>query len=57
MVCGGTTLTRISSNEVECGVIYIDIPANSNELGEAFEKAINFAFEIHISFIGQLMQI
>ncbi|RIB08088.1 hypothetical protein C2G38_2272111 [Gigaspora rosea] len=61
MVCGEhgtgkTTLTRIASSEVEHGVIYIDVPANFNKLGEAFGKAINFTFEESISFTGQLMR-
>ncbi|CAG8568627.1 9594_t:CDS:2 [Gigaspora rosea] len=42
--------------EVEHGVIYIDVPANFNKLGEAFGKAINFTFEESISFTGQLMR-
>ncbi|CAG8707161.1 9320_t:CDS:2, partial [Racocetra fulgida] len=41
---------------VEHGVIYIDVPANFNKLGEAFGKAINFTFEESISFTGQLMR-
>ncbi|CAG8680093.1 7524_t:CDS:2, partial [Ambispora leptoticha] len=61
MVCGEhgsgkTTLTRIASSEVGHGVIYVDVPANFNELGEAFGKAINFAFEEQISFTRQLMR-
>ncbi|CAG8662707.1 783_t:CDS:2, partial [Ambispora leptoticha] len=60
MVCGEhetgkTILIRIASSEVGHGVIYVDIPANFNELGEAFGKAINFAFEERISFTEQLM--
>ncbi|CAB5378230.1 unnamed protein product [Rhizophagus irregularis] len=42
---GKTTLVRIASNEVECGVLYVDIPANLSELDKAFGKAINFAYE------------
>ncbi|CAJ0914601.1 233_t:CDS:2, partial [Entrophospora sp. SA101] len=53
---GKTTLTRISAKEVGQGVIYVDVPANFNELGEAFGKAINFTFEEQISFTGQLMR-
>ncbi|CAJ0872488.1 7334_t:CDS:2 [Entrophospora sp. SA101] len=61
MVCGEhgtgkTTLTRISAKEVGQGVIYVDVPANFNELDEAFRKAINFTFEEQISFTGQLMR-
>jgi len=61
MVCGEqgtgkTTLTRIASSEVGHGVIYVDVPANFNELGEAFGKAINFAFEEQISFMKQLIR-
>ncbi|CAB4495107.1 hypothetical protein RhiirA5_170394 [Rhizophagus irregularis] len=48
---GKTTL--IASKEVG---LYIDVPSNLNELGEAFRKAINCAFEKHIFFTGQLMQ-
>ncbi|CAG8738642.1 32918_t:CDS:2, partial [Racocetra persica] len=53
---GKMTLTRIASNEVGHRVIYIDVPANINKLGEAFGKAINFTFEESISFTGQLMR-
>jgi len=52
---GKTTLARIASNKVGCGVIYVDIPVNSNQLGEAFGKAINFAFE-EVSYTGQMMR-
>ncbi|CAG8735848.1 22006_t:CDS:2, partial [Racocetra persica] len=51
---GKTTLTRTVSREVGQGVIYVDVPANFNELGEAFGKAINFAFEEQISITEQL---
>ncbi|CAG8460330.1 10615_t:CDS:2 [Acaulospora morrowiae] len=53
---GKTTLTRIASNEVGHGVIYVDVPANFNEFGEAFRKAINFRFDERISFTEQLMR-
>ena len=53
---GKTTLTRIASNEVGQGVIYIDIPADLDELGEAFRRAINFASVEHVSLSGQLMR-
>ena len=53
---GKTTLVRIAANEVGCGVIYIDIPSNSNELGEAFGEAIKFSFGRYTSFTEQLMQ-
>ncbi|CAG8516223.1 9456_t:CDS:2 [Ambispora leptoticha] len=54
MVCGEhgtgkTTLTRIASSEVGDGVVYVDIPSDFEDLGEAFGKAINFAFEENIS--------
>ncbi|RIA89997.1 hypothetical protein C1645_738186 [Glomus cerebriforme] len=52
---GKTTLARIASNEVGCGVIYVDIPANPNQLGKAFRKAINFAFE-EVSYTGQMLR-
>ncbi|RIA92508.1 P-loop containing nucleoside triphosphate hydrolase protein [Glomus cerebriforme] len=60
MVCGEhgtgkTTLIKIASNEVGCGVIYVDIPANLEELGEAFGRAINFASVDHVSLLGRLM--
>ncbi|PKK61955.1 hypothetical protein RhiirC2_791077 [Rhizophagus irregularis] len=42
---GKTTLVRIASNEVGCGVLYVDIPADLSELDKAFGKAINFAYE------------
>ena len=44
-------LTRIASNEVGHGVIYVDIPSNVEDFGEAFEKALNFAFEKHNYFL------
>ncbi|CAJ0746182.1 8876_t:CDS:2 [Entrophospora sp. SA101] len=61
MVCGEhgtgkTTLTRISAKEVGQGVIYVDIPANIMQLGEAIGKAINFSFEEDISFTAQLLR-
>ncbi|GES74430.1 P-loop containing nucleoside triphosphate hydrolase protein [Rhizophagus clarus] len=52
---GKTTLARIASSEVGCGVIYVDIPANLDELGEAFGKAINFALE-KVSVTGQWLR-
>ncbi|GES86142.1 P-loop containing nucleoside triphosphate hydrolase protein [Rhizophagus clarus] len=52
---GKTTLTRIASSEVGCGVIYVDIPANLNELGGAFGNAINFALE-KVSVTGQWLR-
>ncbi|RIB18757.1 hypothetical protein C2G38_2036619 [Gigaspora rosea] len=36
------------------GVIYVDIPPDYEDLGEAFGKAINFTFEKSISFTEQL---
>ena len=59
MVCGEhgtgkTTLTRIASREVGDGVVYVDIPSDFEDLGEAFGKAINFAFEENISITEQL---
>ncbi|CAG8567368.1 9424_t:CDS:2 [Ambispora leptoticha] len=59
MVCGEhgtgkTTLTRIASREVGQGVIYVDTPADIEDFGKAFGRALNFAFEEHISWSGQL---
>ncbi|CAG8518268.1 10913_t:CDS:2 [Dentiscutata heterogama] len=61
---GKTTLTRIASREAGqdkdrgiqggAGVIYVDIPPDFKDLGDAFGKAINFAFEENISFTVQL---
>ena len=53
---GKTTLTKIASNEIGAGVIYVDIPADLDELGEAFRRAINFAYVDRISLLGQLMR-
>ncbi|RIA99368.1 hypothetical protein C1645_730976 [Glomus cerebriforme] len=53
---GKSTLIKIASNEVGCGVIYIDLPSNLSELGEAFGKAINCAFEKRISITRKLIQ-
>ncbi|GBC23142.2 P-loop containing nucleoside triphosphate hydrolase protein [Rhizophagus irregularis DAOM 181602=DAOM 197198] len=52
---GKTTLARIASSEVGCGVIYVDIPADLSGLDEAFGKAINFASE-KISITGQWLR-
>jgi SpoVK/Ycf46/Vps4 family AAA+-type ATPase len=52
---GKTTLARLASSEVGCGVIYVDIPADLSELDEAFGKAINFAFE-KVSVTGQWLR-
>ncbi|CAH1769031.1 5884_t:CDS:2, partial [Entrophospora sp. SA101] len=46
----------ISAKEVGQGVIYVDIPANIMQLGEAIGKAINFSFEEDISFTAQLLR-
>ncbi|CAB4407669.1 unnamed protein product [Rhizophagus irregularis] len=53
---GKTTLVRIASKEVGSGVIYIDVPSNVKDFGEAFGKAINFAFEERVSFTKQLIR-
>ncbi|RIA81229.1 P-loop containing nucleoside triphosphate hydrolase protein [Glomus cerebriforme] len=69
---GKTTLIRMASREVGqvkgknnkviqdggMGVIYVDIPANPNlnKLGDAFEKALNFTFEEHISYTKHLLR-
>ncbi|GBC07423.1 hypothetical protein RclHR1_07450011 [Rhizophagus clarus] len=42
---GKTTLIRLASREVGFGVVYVDVPPIVNYFGEAFGKAINFAFE------------
>ncbi|CAG8464577.1 13799_t:CDS:2, partial [Acaulospora morrowiae] len=42
---GKTTLTKIASNEVGRGVIYVNVPEN-----------LDFTFEEQISFTGQLAQ-
>ncbi|CAB4490183.1 unnamed protein product [Rhizophagus irregularis] len=52
---GKTTLARIASSEVGCGVIYVDIPADLSGLDKAFGKAINFASE-KISITGQWLR-
>ncbi|GES89436.1 P-loop containing nucleoside triphosphate hydrolase protein [Rhizophagus clarus] len=56
---GKTMLTRIASREVGQGVIYVEIPSDPKDknielFGKAFGESINFEFEEHISFIGQL---
>ncbi|CAG8667676.1 13317_t:CDS:2, partial [Acaulospora morrowiae] len=60
MVCGEhgtgkTTLTRIASREVGQGVIYVDIPADIEDFGKAFGRALNFAFEEHISWTRKVL--
>ena len=47
VICGGhgtgkSTLITRAAREVGKGVIYIDVPADFNKLGEEFAKAINF---------------
>jgi hypothetical protein len=61
---GKTTLTKIASREVGQnkkkgiqggrGVIYVEIPADTEAFGEAFGKALNFTFEERISVTAQL---
>jgi Cdc6-like AAA superfamily ATPase len=51
---GKTTLVRIAAREVGCGVIYVDVPSVVKDFGEAFGKAISFAFEERVSFTKQL---
>ncbi|CAG8720328.1 11875_t:CDS:2, partial [Ambispora leptoticha] len=53
---GKTTLTRLTARKFGQGVIYVDVPANLDEFGDEFGKALNFTFEEHISFTGQLLQ-
>ncbi|CAG8725868.1 9075_t:CDS:2, partial [Ambispora leptoticha] len=42
---GKTTLTAKEAREIGKGVIYVDVPANINKLGEEFGKALNFTFD------------
>ncbi|RIA86887.1 hypothetical protein C1645_828574 [Glomus cerebriforme] len=61
LVCGeyGTgksTLTKIASNEVEHGVIYVDIPVNLDKFGDEFGEALNFTFKEQISYTRQLIK-
>ena len=42
---GKTTLTAKAAREIGKGVIYVDVPANFNKLGEEFGKALNFTFD------------
>ncbi|CAG8599566.1 9590_t:CDS:2 [Diversispora eburnea] len=51
---GKTSLFRIVANEVEQGVIYVDIPPNFNKLDDKFGKALNFSFEEDISITLKL---
>jgi len=56
---GKTTLTRKASREVGQGVIYVEIPADAEDIedfGIAFGASLNFAFEERISFTSQLMK-
>jgi len=56
---GKTTLTRRASSEVGQGVIYVEIPPETEDIedfGIAFGKSLNFAFEKYISFSEQLMK-
>ncbi|CAG8651761.1 4208_t:CDS:2 [Ambispora gerdemannii] len=53
---GKTTLIKIASREVGQGVIYVDTPADIEDFGKAFGRALNFTFEEHISWSGQLMR-
>ncbi|CAG8598372.1 11398_t:CDS:1, partial [Funneliformis caledonium] len=61
VVCGEhgtekTTLTRMEAKNVGKGVIYVDIPFDFENLGEAFGKAINLSFFEDISFTTLLMR-
>ncbi|RHZ46055.1 hypothetical protein Glove_637g7 [Diversispora epigaea] len=63
---GKTTLVKTAAKEVGQGVIYVNIPTNINQnsqkfdiledFGVAFEKALNFKFEEHISFTAQFIK-
>ncbi|RHZ79659.1 hypothetical protein Glove_142g57 [Diversispora epigaea] len=62
MVCGEhgtgkTRLIRISANEVGQGVIYVDVPANSNLnlFGDALGKALNY-FDKHVPYSKRLVR-
>jgi hypothetical protein len=51
---GKTTLATVASREVGQGVIYVDVPENSESFGESFGKAINFSFKEKISLLTRL---
>ena len=53
---GKTTLTRMAAKDVGQGVIYVDIPSDFDNLGEAFGRAINLSFFEDISFTAILMR-
>ncbi|CAG8657006.1 7705_t:CDS:2, partial [Acaulospora colombiana] len=53
---GKTTLTRMVATNVGKGVIYVDIPSDFENLGEAFGKAINLSFFEDVSITTLLMR-
>ncbi|RHZ56129.1 hypothetical protein Glove_406g99 [Diversispora epigaea] len=53
---GKTTLIKIASSNIDYSVVYVDVPARIENLGVAFGKALNFAFEERISFTNQLIR-
>ena len=53
---GKTTLTRDEAKKVGKGVIYVDIPSDFENLGEAFGKAINLSFFENISITTLLLR-
>ncbi|CAB4443491.1 unnamed protein product [Rhizophagus irregularis] len=53
---GKTTLTRMEARNVGKGVIYVDIPSDFDNLGEAFGKAINLSFFEDVSITTLLLR-
>ncbi|CAB4391553.1 unnamed protein product [Rhizophagus irregularis] len=54
---GKTTLIRSASREVGQGIIYVEIPADAEDIedfGMAFGKSLNFAFEERFSLCHNL---
>ncbi|POG60648.1 hypothetical protein GLOIN_2v1711197 [Rhizophagus irregularis DAOM 181602=DAOM 197198] len=54
---GKTTLIRSASREVGQGIIYVEIPADAEDIedfGMAFGKSLNFAFEERFSLCHSL---
>ncbi|CAB5382713.1 unnamed protein product [Rhizophagus irregularis] len=55
----GTGKTTLTKQAIGQGVIYVEIPAdaeNIDDFGIVFGKSLNFAFEKHISFTAQLIK-
>ncbi|CAG8684437.1 24730_t:CDS:2, partial [Dentiscutata erythropus] len=53
---GKSTLVRKAAKKVSRGVIYVDVPANFENFGDEFAKALNISFDKPISLTSALLR-